>query len=510
MAESLAQPSQPRVQSLFPGEIHNNIVRLLGPVDLISLSQTDRYFRQLISPGKKELAERLLVIECLEEHGGGTSLFFTTPEDHTHVHETLGPWEANRWACPGCLKLLPHHRFDNKSLLCLETRKPAPGTPAADIASSWVPTQHRESPAQEARRTGRQVYDYYTRDCSGHESDPVTENERCGFHRHLRRCIECQHQLGVIGGSNLPRMGPLLQTNPNRPSRGWAKVSARTSRGVLLSSGFVRFWPKLDEMLESKAPSITPLRPKSMPWRREKKLWEMYMIRCGGCEEWKELRAFRIEGSRLDWLPVRINNGIPQWFPRDRATEGSRARLENRPLGDLRCHHCFAREHGALALGEILAIRFKMNIQPHMSELEYRLHSHYNAVKYLAAEGEAEKHRPAEDPSGDYDELVRLVRQGEEINTELSENLQWRLNQAHVDRLRNEAKEFKALWIRMRKSHPSLASKLGRDKNFVSWVNDFKNSEVEWKWLKDCESKVLANPTLLLKYALNQDVPGSY
>ncbi|KAK7229686.1 hypothetical protein V2G26_001856 [Clonostachys chloroleuca] len=194
-AESVDQESQSAVQKVFPGEIHNHIAGMLGPVDLISLSQTNRYFRQLINPGKKELAERLFVIECEKKHGGGTSLFYTTADDHTHLHDKLEPFEANRWACPGCLQLLPHHRFDNQSIYRLATRKPMPGTPAADIASSWVPTQHREDSKEEDKRMRQDIYTYYTlpRSEADDEDNPVLLNERCGYDRHKRRCIECQY-----------------------------------------------------------------------------------------------------------------------------------------------------------------------------------------------------------------------------------------------------------------------------------------------------------------------------
>ncbi|CAI6020750.1 unnamed protein product [Clonostachys chloroleuca] len=509
-AESVDQESQSAVQKAFPGEIHNHIAGMLGPVDLISLSQTNRYFRQLINPGKKELAERLFVIECKKKHGGGTSLFYTTADDHTHLHDKLEPFEANRWACPGCLQLLPHHRFDNQSIYRLATRKPMPGTLAADIASSWVPTQHREDSKEEDKRMRQDIYRYYTlpRSEADDEDDPVLLNERCGYDRYKRRCIECQYQLGMIGGSSRDQLPPIPPSSEERLAGTVRTTSTLTSRAVMLSSGFVRFWPKLDEMIESKAPTIAPLGSNSIPWRREDKLWDMYMIRCTGCEGWKELRAFRIEGTRLDWTPLRFTTGIPQWLPRDVAKNDEVPKLENRPLAELRCNHCFAREHGAERLGEILAIRFEMNIKPHLSELEYRLHSHYKAVKYLGADGAAEKHRPKEDPSGHFEELVRLVRQAEENNRELSDNRQWSLNQADVDRLRTEAKEFKDIWIRMRTSLPRLASKLGRDRAFISWINDFNNSEIEWKWLKECQAKILENPALLLQWALNLDAPG--
>ncbi|VUC29609.1 unnamed protein product [Clonostachys rosea] len=489
MAESPVQASQLSLEDAFPGEIHSQIAGLLDPVGLISLSQASRYFRKLIKPGKTEFAERLLVWECLEKHGGGTSLFHTHADGYAQLHETLDPWEANLWACPGCLQLLPHHRFDNKSLLWLATRKPAPGTSAANIASSWVPAKSEDHSEKEAKRIVREVKSYYRTDHPDRD-DPSRENPRCGYARYKRRCIECQYQLGMYRGrAGPPRSSEITPT------------SIRLSRRILLGSGFVRFWPKLEDMIQSKPPS---LQPGKTPWRREKKVWEMYMIRCLGCEEWKELRAFRIEGARRGWAPS--EGQVPQFLPRDITKDDSSPKMVSRSVDDLRCNHCFAREHGEERLTEILATRFDMNIQPLLSELEWHLHSHYKSVKYLAAEGDAERHRPkTKDHEGNFDKLVRLVRQAEENNDVLSQTLNWRLKEADVDRLRTEAKEFKDIYIKMRKSYPRLASKLRNDEHFLKWVNDFENSEQEWKWLKDCQRKITENPALLLEYALNYD-----
>ncbi|CAG9946202.1 unnamed protein product [Clonostachys rosea f. rosea IK726] len=46
----------------LPGELHHYIVPELDAIGLISLSQTSRYFRSLISPNKREMGEWLLAI----------------------------------------------------------------------------------------------------------------------------------------------------------------------------------------------------------------------------------------------------------------------------------------------------------------------------------------------------------------------------------------------------------------------------------------------------------------
>uniref|UniRef100_A0A0B7K5T9 F-box domain-containing protein n=1 Tax=Bionectria ochroleuca TaxID=29856 RepID=A0A0B7K5T9_BIOOC len=57
---------------LLAVELQHKIIPHLDPIGLVSLSQSCRYFRRLIDPGRKEFAERLLQVECLERYGGTT------------------------------------------------------------------------------------------------------------------------------------------------------------------------------------------------------------------------------------------------------------------------------------------------------------------------------------------------------------------------------------------------------------------------------------------------------
>lgn len=48
--------------TLLPGELHHYIVAELDAIGLISLSQTNHYFRSVIKPNKREMGEWLLAI----------------------------------------------------------------------------------------------------------------------------------------------------------------------------------------------------------------------------------------------------------------------------------------------------------------------------------------------------------------------------------------------------------------------------------------------------------------
>ncbi|KAF5561069.1 cyclin-like f-box [Fusarium phyllophilum] len=123
----------------FPNEIQCQIIRLLDPVGLISLSQSSRYFRRLINPQKRHLVERLLQVELLPEHGGPT-LTFRSRDSKLEPSWQDEAWESMRWACTDCLRLLPHKCFDNQSLLRLGYRKPFPQSDAARMVTTW---EHR-------------------------------------------------------------------------------------------------------------------------------------------------------------------------------------------------------------------------------------------------------------------------------------------------------------------------------------------------------------------------------
>jgi hypothetical protein len=124
----------------LPTELQTAIIRHLGPVALIALSQTSTYYRNLISPKKPHFIERLLAHECDEQYGGPPITFtrFGKPIPDCESAD----WEANRWACTRCLKLRPHYAFTNQSLLRLAYQKPQGGANSCAV-TSWEPTGGR-------------------------------------------------------------------------------------------------------------------------------------------------------------------------------------------------------------------------------------------------------------------------------------------------------------------------------------------------------------------------------
>ncbi|KAL3493970.1 hypothetical protein BJX62DRAFT_234826 [Aspergillus germanicus] len=135
----------------LPTELHITIIRHLDPIALIALSQTNTYYRALITPRKPQFIERLLALECDERYGGPAITFtrFGKPVPDCESAE----WEANRWACTSCLRLRPHYAFTNQSLLRLAYRKP-PAGPKGWAVTSWEPTgkRRREKTAQKKKK----------------------------------------------------------------------------------------------------------------------------------------------------------------------------------------------------------------------------------------------------------------------------------------------------------------------------------------------------------------------
>src|ERR1051326_5609099 len=106
---------------MLPREIHEQIVTFLDPIGLISLSQTCGYFRTVIKPDRHHFVQRLLALELVPEYGGPIpNIMPAPPFSATVIEPPLGDiqaWKFMRYACVGCLKLLPPARFANQCLL---------------------------------------------------------------------------------------------------------------------------------------------------------------------------------------------------------------------------------------------------------------------------------------------------------------------------------------------------------------------------------------------------------
>ncbi|CAH0046804.1 unnamed protein product [Clonostachys solani] len=475
--DSVATHNAP-LQDQVPLEVQEKIIQQLDPVGLISLSQTSRFFRNLIRPGRNEFAERLLMIECLERYGGGTSLFYTTFLGNVELHRTLGPWEGQRWACTSCLKLLPHSHFDNHSLLRLRNRKPSPEWPTAGLTTSWVPSLHGRNSGRKARQLTKlaKLEEKNVMVESG-EDWPVPDKERCGYGRRKRRCNECRFKERALT-PYLPRSGIDWEG-------GTREVPIVRSRQLLLDSCFHRYFPRLGDVLQCKPPPFPPRVYRPCRWDEAHEPWTLYMIRCPGCERWKEAYAFRIGPLYVKRTLVHNQDGELKYYysRKDDYTHWERKKIS---LKDLRCNNCVERQQGRQALIEALLLWFRMVQFSHRREIEKRLQSIHWRLDFF--DGEFTEHK-------------------EEIKDILRENTGdvGLMEYGTIAALRTQAAQFRELWGRMKHTNPVLADDITRDGIIPLWMDHFSESEAEWAWLLACLAKVEENPGLLADWALEQD-----
>lgn len=318
----------------LPGDIIPLIIGLLDPVGLISASQTCRQLRKIIAPRKRHFAQRLLVIECSPEYNSQAStdtfLDFATHTDGNGDNIA----ERSRWACTDCLLLLPHIKFDNRSLSRVAYAKPALLS-IQEAYTTWEATER-----QEAR--------FYK----------ATLHKQVGGKRAMRRCIECKFQRGLLR----PRFARRdLWHGHNRSI--WGPVV--TSRQVEFPSHVERWFPGFWERLDSQRPSFDlPLFRIYREGPCTSAPWTMYMVRCSFCTKWQEIRAFRVNGLFPHWSPRAdyYNGGSLEYV------DGVRTTCTSEMYNSLKCNHCFAKAHGRRALNAVLLkiLRVHFHWQRHL------------------------------------------------------------------------------------------------------------------------------------------------
>ncbi|KAJ5697050.1 hypothetical protein N7536_007462 [Penicillium majusculum] len=323
----------------IPTELECAIFRLLDPVGLISVSQTNRHFQKIIQPTRNHFVERLVQLECDEEVGGISPLLNST-NNALSPDWTQPEWKAMRWACSRCLRLLPEENFDNHSILRLAYRKPIPSSPASEHRTTWESTPESNPFLPHSRREERSQSDqcikekqtrrryalasskkwgamsfsfgientyYELQDCGWTVFENMTltefikldaddkkflfkaeveaiERMRCGYKRHLRKCHECRYQSG--------QLKPTLIG-----SDGTAKIAFATSRQYRIPTATDRYYPRFSEKLKNKRPVNHP--PSYAVYRIyvRDRFWTMYMMRCPDCEKWKEQRIFMLNNT---------------------------------------------------------------------------------------------------------------------------------------------------------------------------------------------------------------------
>ncbi|KAK3952972.1 hypothetical protein QBC32DRAFT_184242, partial [Pseudoneurospora amorphoporcata] len=112
------------------------ILGYVDPISLINLAQTCQVLRATIRPTRANLLQRLLALELIPEYGGIVPLIRSRTIQVSPPMSSKD-WQSNKYACGGCLKLLPHTRFDNHNILRLDLRKPPSGSKEANRLADW-------------------------------------------------------------------------------------------------------------------------------------------------------------------------------------------------------------------------------------------------------------------------------------------------------------------------------------------------------------------------------------
>ncbi|KAL4985739.1 hypothetical protein BDW68DRAFT_164512 [Aspergillus falconensis] len=499
------------IESL-PVELQCTIIRYLDPVALISLSQTNRNFRTLINPTRMHFVERLLALECREREGG--------PQIHFSRFGTLDPdrnspeWEANCWACTGCLRLLPFYAFNNQMLSRIGYRKPTPGSRIAERCTSWEPrgnTGKRGTAAQKdfivpgysdedrklRRRYGiatTQNWGKYRRNLGGDSMQPqgapvqrllmdrlrkfqdcgMTEFERMGFAEFeiLSDSAESEifdrnaHAVEVLRAGSNRHVRRCIECQYQRGEfRGCAglgkgigtvKVPIVVGRRKWYGTLVDRYFPDISYVLDNKRPDVhVPVHAvyRSDPFDRP---WTMYRARCPGCEKWKELRAFRVGGLGPWWKPGAVetqNAAVPE-----RSYENwDGTDITENFLNNLQCNYCFAQERGCKALGDELVRWLAYLVDIEVENTGNYLLFGLRGLSYCM----------------DIPHLPYPLYDA----TNLSPTDVAFMRQVQAEWLADAGGNLNSEWM-------------GMDRWYMEWVRFFDEIEVMWYWLKACAEEI--------------------
>lgn len=370
-----------------PAEILHLIIQSLDPVSLIDLSQTSSFLRWFINPQPTHFVQRLLAFELTPEHGGIVPHFrarLSTLSPPTDSQE----WNSNKYACTGCMKLLPHQMFDNHSILGLGLRKPPHGSeegerltdwePQGDPVARWKRLQSRGPAERERLEKSRQQYISAIR-CNrpvgvqgflaGIDDDArddalaeAAEKVLCGRSRHKRLCIECKRKRGFY-------------TRRTRSNIGSSEVPVIKSRQLQFADALSRSFSRTiyPDIPEPPSPRIFRVqRPQA-----RSSLITTLMVFCRHCSTWQELADFRA-GTEC---PLEMNTNIDD--PK-----------KSKYLSKLRCNNCFALENGSEKLGAELVQIFTNKAEEELDLIQRRLQFGWGRISTEFCEKGSPLNRP--------------------------------------------------------------------------------------------------------------------
>ncbi|KAJ5595507.1 uncharacterized protein N7459_001715 [Penicillium hispanicum] len=512
----------------LPSEIQCAIFRLLDPPGLISTSQTCSRFRKIISPSRLHFLERLLVLECQEKEGGVTPIF-SARTSRFDPDWSSAEWEAMRWACTGCLRLLPHTAFDNHSLLRLRYRKPIPGSPAADLHTSWEPTRrgvpwpsrHRrrqepfERTAEEKkirRRYGIAVSYSWNRpryldapdnkltdfqelgmeafagmthreyveleDAEWkHKMDSearAIELERCGFKRRLRRCNECRYQRGEIQS----RIDSVAGT---------PKVPIARGRQLNVATAVDRYFPGISDVLEHQRPAGNPPMFRVYCVDDHDKLWTTYMVRCPRCATWQANRAFCFGGAAPQWVPMPHEETFLAGLE-----EPDYARITGSVMDGLRCNHCYVQDHGREQFGKKFVQWVKFIVAQQRDRLESHLGFGWRPILNASRTCPQQWQREVADIVSGPRDIAQRERSGSHDGLTDADIALYHERYHQWMELRGQMlKQGKAGWI-------------NEDSWVGTWTHEYETMEAHWLWLKGIEAEVDGKVEALVDWVLTR------
>jgi hypothetical protein len=266
----------------LPIDIQVLILPLLNSASLISLSQTNRHFRQLINPQKKQFMNRLLELECLPEYGGEVTI-----NEHAKI---IVPSEEVSYACSYCLKIVSHTRFDNHALLRLRFRKPPPESRAGQQLCGWTSGDAKAQGLKRQADLRNDTLGNWLRQ-NAYSDIPelkLVELYKIGTSRNRRMCNECKFITGFwsrnAGIGSLARRG--RSRNSNAGTANVPLVKGRQRRCHDATERY--FWGLFPLSANEEYPKRWKIyRESNCDW------WTLWYIRCLGCAEWQERAAFR-------------------------------------------------------------------------------------------------------------------------------------------------------------------------------------------------------------------------
>ncbi|KAF5647646.1 uncharacterized protein FTJAE_1702 [Fusarium tjaetaba] len=287
-SEASPDPLPPSLKTL-PPELKEMIARLVDPIGLFSLRFIDKPFRRIIQPQKQQYIEHLLALECRVKYGG-PPLPFRSLFGRPVWRGSAFLATRSRWACAGCVQLLPYYHFQNKFLAWVIWRKPRPKCPAAKIITSWEPVRAMMAtptplPA-DGGRSIQNLFGFLEERFWGLVLNQEVLNRARGTSRHHRKCNECLFRDGFFDLATIAR---------NHGMFGTERFPIISIEYHLIRSPVDRYFPGILDTMQQGRPVLSFLQVIPTPWT----LW---MARCPRCAKWQELRAFRfgmeIRGDR--------------------------------------------------------------------------------------------------------------------------------------------------------------------------------------------------------------------